>query len=413
MKKVLLTGTYCSLNKGDAAMETSTANAISNAIPNCKVTICSPFSKYDKEYYKPIPVEHCYRRRLIYASFLLLRLSIWRFFRSFVKSDLKFLVTHPELQLFFENDLIVDLSGDMLTEDYGVHVAYSHYIPLLMAILADKPIFICAQSIGPFKWTKPIARFILNRSIVTVRESISYDYLKTISLTNTKVSLTADMAFLLEPSSDDEVNEILINENFLIEGKRLLGVSLSRIVEKKFNSENTSSKSLKFKETIAQTLDKICIKHNLTPIFIPHVTGPSKAKNDRLINNEVLDIMTSKGFVIQGDYTSSQLKGIIRQCFCFVGARMHANIGALSNSVPVVAISYSHKTPGIMKMLGQEQMVCDVLSFNKSELEEKIEIMITNRDMISATLSKHLINVKDAANKNVKIIEELLLNKIN
>ncbi len=38
------------------------------------------------------------------------------------------LILDEELQQILKTDLVVDLSGDMLTEDYGRHVDYSHFL---------------------------------------------------------------------------------------------------------------------------------------------------------------------------------------------------------------------------------------------------------------------------------------------
>ena len=67
MPRILLTGTYASRNKGDAALE---------------LTAKGPY----------------------------------------------FLIPDEELQQILKSDLVVDLSGDMLTQDYGPHVAYSHFL---------------------------------------------------------------------------------------------------------------------------------------------------------------------------------------------------------------------------------------------------------------------------------------------
>jgi polysaccharide pyruvyl transferase WcaK-like protein len=98
------------------------------------------------------------------------------------------LVNNPELTAIRDTDLVVDLSGDMLTEDYGPHVAYSHFLPILTALAMGRPVMLCAQSIGPFKLTRGLARFILNRvSLITVREAISFNYLPGPSLHGVRV----------------------------------------------------------------------------------------------------------------------------------------------------------------------------------------------------------------------------------
>ena len=57
------------------------------------------------------------------------------------------------------------------------------------------------------------------------------------------------------------------------------------------------------------------------------------------------------------DLSAMALKGFISQCDYFIGSRMHSNISALSSNVPAIAVSYSHKFLGIMKMFGLDDFV--------------------------------------------------------
>ncbi|NIN03283.1 MAG: polysaccharide pyruvyl transferase, partial [Hydrotalea flava] len=67
-----------------------------------------------------------------------------------------------------------------------------------------------------------------------------------------------------------------------------------------------------------------------------------------------------------------ELKGIIGRCDLFIGARMHSNIASISMHVPTVALAWSHKYHGIMKMVEQEKYVCDIRTTTFNELVSKI-----------------------------------------
>ena len=112
----------------------------------------------------PLPVIACSRRRLIRASLELGAGLLWRLLRATTGRAPRWLVSAADMAAVLDSDLVVDLSGDMLTEDSGPHVAYSHFIPLLRAVVLGRPFFICVQSIGPFRLTRPLARFLLNRA---------------------------------------------------------------------------------------------------------------------------------------------------------------------------------------------------------------------------------------------------------
>ena len=81
--RFVLTGTYNSCNKGDAAMELAATQGIVSRYPDSEVTILSPFPELDRPFYAPIPVERCNRRRLIIATVDLIRAMVWRWFSIF------------------------------------------------------------------------------------------------------------------------------------------------------------------------------------------------------------------------------------------------------------------------------------------------------------------------------------------
>jgi colanic acid/amylovoran biosynthesis protein len=413
MTKILLTGTYSSFNKGDAAMELATAEAILKQMPDAEVVISSPFPQYDEDFYAPIPVTWCSRRRLILATTKLVLLLLWRGLKSSTGMNLNILVKNSELQHFLTSDVIVDLSGDMLTEDYGVHVAYSHYLPLLMALAANKPFILCAQSIGPFKWTKFLARFLMNQArAVTVRDPITRAYLTSIGVPQNNTMMTADMAFLLEPCADERVDEIFREENIILSNKKVIGMSLSALVADKFNRYNTQGKTQNFEDFISGEIVKVCKQYHLSPMFVAHVTGPGREKDDRIICQRVADkvqrALQEDCLILKGDYKPDELKAVISRCFLFAGARMHANIAALSSAVPVLAISYSHKTAGIMQMFSQQDNVSEIEKIDSASFQNTLEYLINNHDSITEVLKEKLVQVKAASSKNIELIRQAL-----
>ena len=153
--RILLTGTYNSHNKGDATMELVARDRIAAALTDAEVVISSPFPGLDEPFYAPTKVVTCSRRQLIRASFELLAALLWRTLHATTGRDHSALLIGETLRETRHADLVVDLSGDMLTESSGPHVAYSHFIPLLRALFVGTPYLLCAQSIGPFKLTRP------------------------------------------------------------------------------------------------------------------------------------------------------------------------------------------------------------------------------------------------------------------
>lgn len=389
---VLLTGAYSSCNKGDLAMQLTAVHHFREHGAN--VTASIPFPELDRETYESAgaAVVRSNRRQLIRATWQLVRLGVWRFTgRRFQR-----LIGDKNLYSFRSADLIVDLSGDMLTEDYGPHVAYSHFVPLLTALLLGRPLVVMAQSIGPFRLTRPLAKAVLrNATLITVRDPVSRQYLSDLGLDPPEV--TADLAFALAAGPDDRALaqwEALE----LGEGRPVLGVSVSDLVA----THHRRAGGGDFFAEMASALDAFANRHRAAIVFFPHVTGPSRGKDDRLAAAKVRALMTKDSRAFVADLAPAEIKALISRCDWFLGCRMHANIAALSSRVPAGAIAYSHKTHGIMEQLGLAEFVLDASDVTSEGVGKLLDSIVVRATDISDRLSMTLPEVEAAAADNIE-----------
>lgn len=392
--KVMLTGTYSSHNKGDLTMQLVMAGQLQAR--GCDVASSVPFPDTDAKAYAAhgIPVVPSNRRKLVRATWQLARLMVWRLLNRVPRAE--WVVPDADLELIRAADLVVDLSGDMLTDDYGPHVAYSHYLPLLVAHLCGTPYAIVAQSIGPFRYTGWLAKIVLrNAGLVTVRDELSIAHVAGLGLP--EPTLTADLAFLLEGIS-------VPGDTIGWPSGDVLGVSVSKLVESHYRRRNPHADAHSFSQVIAGDLDALAIRHSMAVVFFPQVTGPSREKDDRVAARRVAAMMKTPATVIDEDLDPAMLKGLIARCHVFVGARMHANIAALSSLVPAVPVAYSHKSRGIARELGVEHLVVDVSDLRPGAIERMVDTVLAEREALLANLENKLIDIRRRSRINTDLV---------
>lgn len=386
---VVQTGTYNSHNKGDAAMQLAMRDALQNA--GVGVVVSTPFPDIDGPLYGEAVIRSR-RRNLLIAAVQVGLGWLWR------ATGRRFdaLLLDGEAVVMSRADLVVDLSGDMLTEDAGIHVAVSHYLPLLRAAALGRPYAITAQSIGPFRRTRPLAAWILTRAeFVSARESTTTQYLEEV-VPGLEVTTTADMAFLL-PVQPPNV-ELPAGPFVAASVSSLLRGTLQR------------SSGLDLVDEVAGALDSLAEVAGTSTVLVAHVTGPSEAKDDRILAREVATRMRSQAMVVDQDLDPRAVKGVIGRADLMLGARMHANIAALSQCVPTVALAYSHKTSGIMSDLGLGEAVVDCR--NKLEpgaVERAVLDVWARREDLAHTLQEEIPRVRQAARRNARELTDLLL----
>ena len=402
MNNILLTGTYSSKNKGDAAMQLCTAEALVERT-GADITIHSPFPETDRLFYLKYRVISSSRRRLLWCTYLWARAKLWYFLKDRFGLDIKLLLENLELRAFLQADVIVDLSGDMLTDDYGPHVAYSHYLPIMIALALKRPVCLCAQTIGPFKYTGWLALALINRvDYISVRDRLSLNYLQSFDLNSPRPVVTADMALLLRPAEPRVVDDIFAREGVPSMDAPILGVAVSFLIAKHFQKKCRGT-GLTFFETLAGELDAMIDEFGVKVVFVGQVTGPTMRHDDREAARQVRRHMNKRdqAHVFGGDYSPAEVKGIISRFTLLLGARMHANIAALSTGVPAIALSYSMKTPGIMSLFDFNDYVVDISELGRGQLVGLAKALMRNRQDISDHLKRTSVGLGTAALKNI------------
>jgi len=84
--------------------------------------------------------------------------------------------------------------------------------------------------------------------------------------------------------------------------------------------------------------------------------------------------------VIEGDFDQHQVKSVIGLCDGFVGSRMHACIGALSQGIPCVGVAYSMKFSGVFDSVDMGNWVVDARSESTNSAVEKCSELLRTRN---------------------------------
>ena len=401
-KKILIlqTGTYCSKNKGDAAMQQVFAAEVKRKEPKAEVIIGSPFPEIDTSFYSPIKVIKSRRRNLPLST---LNWLIFEFLKILGLPPKRWFMGE-EVDFISRADLIVDLSGDMLTEDYGPLIGFSHFLPLLQAQALRRPVIICAQSVGPFRRLKPLARRIFsNARVITVRESFSYELLRDLNPSKIKPLLTADLAFLLPKASDSRIEELFLAEGILQKKRPRLGISVNALLANAANPHLKKNKNDNL-DLFAKALDMAIERLGIEIMLVPHVFGPRQRGDDRLPSEILKRKMKHSVYTIKGEYRPEEMKGIIASCDAFIGCRMHANISALDSNVPVLAVGYSHKTRGILNELRLSDWAIPVEDLTTEKLFYFISQLFAKAATYRKHLSEQLPHLRECAQSNISII---------
>jgi polysaccharide pyruvyl transferase WcaK-like protein len=297
-------------------------------------------------------------------------------------------------------DIVLSVGGDNYTMDYEYP---DHFLNLNNFIKkSKKKLVIWGASIGPFPDDKELKIIINNLKqvdLITVRESLSFEYLKKIGVSD-NVRLVSDPAFILPLDSQVYGDTHLTN-------KKLLGFNISQQIAQ-------NRKSSKNGNTLEECIDflKIIIKEtDLDILLVPHVINFRNSNNDHEFMKEILRKLSLSGRIslISPKNDAMQIKFIISKCKYFIGARTHSTIAALSSGVPTLSISYSTKAVGInMDIFGSDSYVIDSKNFNAENLKKKFLNIINNEETIRDILAASIPKMQALAWNNVDYLLDFI-----
>ncbi|RLJ09758.1 MAG: hypothetical protein DRP15_02550, partial [Candidatus Aenigmatarchaeota archaeon] len=274
----------------------------------------------------------------------------------------------PIIKCLNDADIIIDVSGDTFSSDYGKASIFSIGARIISAKMLRKPVVLYCQSIGPFRGLidRLFAKLFLKLvDLIIVREFITANYLRRLGV---HAYVCADPAFLLEPSPNAIVSQIPSSHKGPV-----IGINLSQYIDSLCGGDNPANK---YRMIMSQLIDALIERYKAHILIIPEVKGQKpNSYDDYYVSRRIVDLLKHKEHVtiVAGDYSPSELKAIVGQCDILISPRFHLVIFALSQCVPAIAIAYSHKAYGIMDMLGQSEYVLSYEDLSLEQLMEKVE----------------------------------------
>ena len=213
-------------------------------------------------------------------------------------------------------------------------------------------------------------------SLITARESLTYDLLKSYSLNN--VELFPDPAFVL----NTDLSAIPLD----FKESNTIGINISPMIQ-----DNEHIQGVAF-QNYRNLVRWILGETSFDIALIPHVIW--KQSDDRIPLGELYKELSDTGRVrMIDDNNAERLKGIISKCRFMVAARTHASIAAYSTGVPTLVVGYSVKAKGIAKDIfgSYEDYVLPVQSLESpDDLTDKFKWMVDHETEIRNHLSSFM-----------------------
>lgn len=432
MYKVLIAENIPAMNKGELALLKGIITSLDSL--NTEITIISRCRDNDaKRYSDELTIldvkqtfhlefnEKSYIKKIAISVFISLKHIFFLILYKIMDKRVLKLMKADIWKEYLNSDIIIvghngtfGIGNGLLGNVFNPLTFLSYiYLPFF-GVTIKKPLIIYGSSIPPYsnQFIRKWMCFLLNRiNLITLREPKSMQNLMNIGYSANKAFLTGDLAFLMEPASENITNKLMIEEN-LSDETMLIGITVTRykaVTAFKDLGQNESYK--KHSRMIANVIDQLIETKNAQVIFLPHSIGYEKIYDDRILSEYIYTQCKNKNEIrlIKKEYSPEELKGLMKNFDLFIGERLHSVIGAMSMNTPSIVLSnHTDQRLEIIKQIGMEDSICYVEGLEDTELLMKIEDILKNKEKIKQELKIQIEAIKMESMKNGRYVTDLL-----
>jgi len=415
--KIVITNSHAD-NRGDEAAQRSMINSLRQLLPDARFTVLtiSPKGLDLQEEVKILKTFSVTRKGAI-------PIVLWALIRSLGiplpkhgRNSLK------AIEAIAKADMVISAPGGPYIGDlYSSHEIREHLFHIFLSKIMRKPVMIYAPSMGPFNSRKRniLRRYLLNKvEIITLRDSISKDYLDGLKLTRPLVYVTVDSAFQDTINLEkDRLESIMFDENIIDRQnespnqKPLVGITPTGSNWNFRDSANPQEEQKRYNKIMANTIDYLVDKFDARIVFFPQLYGKS---DDVPLIKQIIEQVRRKDQVriLSNSRDSEIQQAVISQMDFVIGNRYHSVIFALKAEVPPICLAYEHKSIGIMRAAKLEQYVINVTDLSYELLIDKINQVWARKDNIKAALKSQMEIIRKRALMN-SILTTALINCSN
>lgn len=262
------------------------------------------------------------------------------------------------------------------------------FYPVLLAMRMGKRYALVSHTFGPFhtRSARSFVRWLIRRTpMVTAREFISRDVLKSCGVPSAKIAVSPDFGFGAYAADSAHTRQLLVHWD-LSPRRYVAFTTRPWFYEERRRGDHRRYNA--YIENAAEILD-----HAIEAGYVEQVALVVQNDGAHSINEPdmpvLLDIrahmrQAQSTVLLDQDYTFDELCGIYENAMVVIGTRLHSCIFSFVVGTPPIAIAYSHKAEGIMKMMGLGKQQLDIHDLSVVSAKELLARVIADREVLTA-----------------------------
>ncbi|GAA5217693.1 polysaccharide pyruvyl transferase family protein [Corallincola platygyrae] len=262
-------------------------------------------------------------------------------------------------------------------------------------------------TIGGFSWnqspTKPVVDFVKDsltpKLNVFLRDDVSHS--RFVSISNHPAKVVADNAFLLQPSAEKGIEEVL---NWVTkqrnDGRDIVAFNVHPMLVPDRNPQAISE----LVNACVNSAKKLIEDQGASILLIPHDYRDGVGDLEMLAQVEAGISNKEYVFNFTDMASAAQLKELAKSVDLVITARMHLSIGALGTGTPILCITYQGKFQGLMNhfSLSHDVLITPDEARDVAKFEEFCLAGFAQKAELRAQVEKELPTVKEKSLLNLR-----------
>lgn len=294
-----------------------------------------------------------------------------------------------------ESVLYINGGGSLIQNVTSRRSLWFYLMTLSTAHKVGCKVMMYGCGIGPVnhKLDRKYAARIINDHVdtITLREPLSRDELRSLGVVDPEIIVAADPAVSLK-FDKSAANDLLLRAGLEpLSDQRYLGITVRpwRGFEEK-------------SQDIADSIESICLKHGLIPVFIP--INPN---SDLIAANHVaIHLKNTPHVIISGSYSPEEVIALYSRMDLVLSMRLHGLIFTAISAIPMVGIVYDPKVSSFLDSLGHPLYVA-LDELDKTRLCDLLECA-ANMQRSNSELQKRADKLRELEHNNTLYAEKLL-----
>ena len=252
------------------------------------------------------------------------------------------------------------------------------------------------------RWHRMLQANVFRKAnAIAARDPLSFETLETYR-TDARIECTADWAWLLPAEGQKKSLSLLANEGVTQSRRPRIGINLrnaSAVGPDGKTNEDSSKTGMVILNALVSAADQLDAELYLFSMNRPPASDDLEYARGLLAKNE-----SNRIRLIMGEYSPSELKGMIATMDIFLGTRLHPSLFAVSSGVPVVTVHEQDKVRGFMQQIGMLQWHLPAVQLEADAVEKKVLELFASCDHIGQHLKEKAPGMQMAAQRNLDCI---------